>query len=220
MYSKDNNGNGFFRPPVLARFSIENTPVKPVFARNLSSTVYQPFLEKLFKLLTLEFPQHQFILTGSAAKQLQDPTLPNPNDLDFLMGNEDLIQGLSQIKAVLKQMAVEFTFDDSAGTLVVVYDTHAIKIQVIDKYTSSHCYPPKEMLKDLCTNGSIRMLSAAVIPVVETFNDAIDGFNGNNGLNDINGVIAINEIDFDEDIIDLDGNEEVDNEIGAPHFSK
>jgi hypothetical protein len=73
------------------------------------------------------------------------------------------------------------------------------------------------MLKDLCTNGSIRMLSAAVIPVVETINDAIDG---NNGLNDINSVIAINEIDFDEDIIDLDGNEEVDNEIGAPHFSK
>ncbi|MFJ1268106.1 hypothetical protein ACD661_06025 [Legionella lytica] len=210
MYSKD---NGFFRPPVLASFSIENTTAKPLFDQDLPSTVYQPFLEQLFNWLALDFPENQFILTGSAAKQLQDPTLPNPNDLDFLMGNEDLIQGLSQIRAVLKKMAVEFTFDDASGTLVVVHDAYAIKIQVIDTYNSHHCYPPREKLKDLCTNGSIRMLSAAVIPVVETSNEPIIGWDGN--------LIEVNEIDLsDNDDLDLDGNEEIINEMVFPHFSK
>lgn len=187
MYSK---GNGFF-PPALANFFIDNTIVQPDFEKNLPSTVYQPFLEDLFKLLADEFPRHQFILTGSAAKQLQDPTKPNPNDLDFLMGNEDLIQGISQIKAVLKKMGVEFTFDDMRGTLVVVHEGHAIKIQVIDAHTSYHCYPPKAQLNDLRANGSIRMLAAEAIPVVET----------------------------SDDIIDLDGNELIVNEIELSDFS-
>lgn len=187
MYSK---GNSFF-PPVLASFSIDEPVVKPDFEENLPTTVYQPFLEDLFKLLLAEFPKHQFILTGSAAKQLQDATKPNPNDLDFLMGNEDLIQGLSQIKAVLKQMAVQFTFDDMRGTLVVVHNDHAIKIQLIDAHTSYHCYPPKAQLNDLRAHGSIRMLAAAVIP----------------------------EVDINHEIIDLDGNVLDVNEIELPDFS-
>ncbi|CAM4487791.1 MAG: hypothetical protein LEGION0403_FIIPPAGN_00392 [Legionella sp.] len=141
-------------------------------------------------MLAIEFPQHQFILTGSAAKQLQDSTKPNPNDLDFLMGNEDLVQGISQIKAILKLMAVQFTFDDLRGTLVVVHAGHAIKIQLIDAHTSNHCYPPKDQLKDLRANGSIRMLAAAVIPVVGTADDDIIDLDGN--------LLAINEIELSD----------------------
>lgn len=183
MYSK---GNGFF-PPALASFSIDNAIAKPDFEQNLPATVYQPFLEELFELLATEFPMHQFILTGSAAKQLQDPSKPNPNDLDFLMGNEDLIQGISQIKAVLKQMGVQFTFDDMGGTIVVAHNGHAIKIQLIDAHTSYHCYPPKAQLNDLRANGSIRMLAAAVIPEVEIDQDIID----------LDGV-EIKEIEFSD----------------------
>ncbi|MDR3501507.1 MAG: hypothetical protein P4L79_02895 [Legionella sp.] len=187
MYSK---GNGFFPPP-LTNFFIDNTVEKPDFEQNLPSTVYQPFLEDLFKLLAAEFPQHQFILTGSAAKQLQDPTKPNPNDLDFLMGNEDLVQGISQIKAVLKKMAVQFTFDDLRGTLVVVHDGHAIKIQLIDAHTSYHCYPPKDQLNDLRANGSIRMLAAGVIPEVDLSDDII--------ITDLDGnELMVNEIEFSD----------------------
>ncbi len=179
MYSK----NGFF-PPALTSLSVDSTVVKPNFEKNLPPTVYQPFLEQLFQLLAAEFPRHQFILTGSAARQLQDATKPNPNDLDFLMGNEDLIQGLSQIKVVLKKMAVEFKFDDLCGTLVIVHGGHALKIQLIDAHTSYHCYPLKTQLNDLRVNGSIRMLSAAVIPEVEASDD----------LSDLNG----DELVFDE----------------------
>ncbi len=67
--------------------------ITPNYDDDLSPDLYIPFLQKLFNILEKD-SHHSFLLTGSAAKQLQDQQLKNPNDIDLIMDiKDDLDEG-------------------------------------------------------------------------------------------------------------------------------
>lgn len=166
----------FFAP--LTPFTI-SVPLKPEHNKDLSPTIYKPFLIKLFNLLSMADPQHPFVLSGSAAKQLQNDKLRNPNDIDILTCSEELVQAHAKIIAALQQIPnTEVVFNDKQGTLMVSLENVVIKIQLIDTHTSRHCYPPAGQFQLYEENGEIPMLAAAVIPEREVItnddNDEIE----------------------------------------------
>ena len=151
----------------LSRFSFNKAP-KLNYENNLSPDFYQPFLQELFALFTKNKFINSFILTGSAAKQLQNTSERNPNDIDILLKNDDLVEGTMKFKTVLAQMnGVSIAGDDQAGTLGINYQETLFKIQLIDYQTSRHCFPMKEDLDKLQNNDAIIMLDALVIPKKE-----------------------------------------------------
>ncbi|WP_298623891.1 hypothetical protein [uncultured Legionella sp.] len=161
------------KPSVLSRFSFNSAP-KLDYEKNLSPDFYQPFLQELFTLIAKNSFDKLFILTGSAAKQLQNSTERNPNDIDLLLKNADLVEGTAKLKKMLVQMSgVSVAHDDCAGTLSIQYKGTLFKVQVIDSQTSKHCFPAKKDENKHQQVGAIVMLDAAVIPQKE-FSDVED----------------------------------------------
>ena len=151
----------------LSRFSFNKAP-KLNYEKNLSPDFYQPFLQELFALFAKNKFTNSFILTGSAAKQLQNTSERNPNDIDILIKNDDLVEGTMKLKTVLAKMnGVSIAGDDLAGTLGINYQGTLFKIQLIDYQTSRHCCPMKEDLDKLQIKDAIIMLDALVIPKKE-----------------------------------------------------
>lgn len=151
--------------PTFAFFSISNDSSEPDYADNLSLDFYKPFLQELFKVLTEKFAENSFLLTGSAAKQLQNNAERNPNDIDILLLKDDLVEGSAKLRAVINQIhGVSSVSNELRGALGITYNGTLFKVQAIDSHTSSHCFPPKQDRDKLKIDGNIVMLDALVIP--------------------------------------------------------
>ncbi len=155
--------------PLLSRFSFNSAP-KLICEKNLSPDFYQPFLQELFTVIANNEFEQFFILTGSAAKQLQNSEERNPNDIDLLLKNSDLMEGSAKLKKVLGQMqGISMVSDDLSGTFSIQYNGKLFKIQAIDSQTSRHCFPAKADENKYQYAGAILMLDASVIPQKEVF---------------------------------------------------
>ncbi|MGL6029554.1 MAG: hypothetical protein ACRC0B_00640 [Legionella sp.] len=160
-------------PIPLTAFTINTVRPLPAYEKDLAPEFYQTFLQQLFKALA---PQQEpsdilkivtyvkakslFILTGSAAQQLQDSNHRNPNDIDILC-NQDLHQAQHILVNRLNILNAKCVFDDQNGTMIISYNNKCFKLQLIDRANSPHCFPAQQ--ETIKINGIV-MLKASTIP--------------------------------------------------------
>lgn len=144
--------------------------ITPDFNDNLPPTIYKPFLQQLFSVLAKTKSNHGFVLTGSAARQLQDPNHKNPNDIDILMDvGSDLDVEMALLISALKNIpSAGIVYNNNEGTLGVYYSETLIKLQLIDFKTGPHCYPPIWQEKKIKQEETIKMMSTEIIPVKQS----------------------------------------------------
>lgn len=157
-------------PITLAAFDIAAPQPLPAYEKNLAPEFYQLFLQELFKELKcnevfndiLEFkkPEHLFVLTGSAAKQLQDSSQRNPNDIDILC-YQDLHQARYALTMKLTNLDASIISDDLNGTLIINYKNKHFKLQLIDCSYSPQCFPPQKTTVDV---DGVLMIESSIIP--------------------------------------------------------
>lgn len=124
--------------PLFTLFNM-NTP-KYDYEKDLPPDLYQPFLQELFTLLAKNYSEMSFIVTGSAAKQLQNNKERNPNDIDILLKKDDLIEGTAIIKVCPKdngKFSLSFENTENIDAL------NAILAKEYD------LFPPAEIVNDI-----------------------------------------------------------------------